>query len=106
VRFIKGVIFATGTTIGVTKLWTTGKIGLLTVDYTGVTIEGKWAVGVGTTGLTGNVDIVGGLTSDLIILWTWATDLIGTDSIGWVLTTIGIVLAEIVLYIQVLVELA
>ncbi len=98
-RFIKGVIFATGTTIGVTKLWTTGKIGLLTVDYTGVTIEGKWAVGVGTTGLTGNVDIVGGLTTDTTTLLTGATNLIGTGAIGWVLTTIGIALREIMLYI-------
>ena len=104
-RFIKGVTFVTRTTIGVTKLWTTGKIDLLTADCTRATIEAKWAVGVGIAWLKGNVDIVGGLTTDLIILWTGATDLIGTDSIGWVLTTIRIVLAEIVLYIQVLVEL-
>jgi hypothetical protein len=80
---------------------------VVTTDCTGATIEVKgaagvdWAkTGVETTGLTGNVDIVGGLTTEPTTLWTGATVLIGTDAIGWVLTTVwvGIVLADAIEY--------
>ena len=77
---------------------------MLTADCTVATIELKGAVGVETTGLTGNVDIVGGLITDPTTLWTGMTYLIDTDSIGLIITTVGIVLVEIMLYI-ILVEL-
>ena len=81
------------------KLWTTGTVGLLTADCTGATNKVKGAVGVETIGLTGNVEIVWGLTTDPTTLLTGEIYLIGTDAIGWVITTVGIVLAEIVFYI-------